>query len=48
ARDLTAFCRKLGMPFGFLIESVSIRRVEIEAAATLAREVGVLLGRRAS
>jgi hypothetical protein len=45
ARDLTAFCRKLGMPFGFLIESVSIRRVEIEASAALAREVGVLLGR---
>jgi hypothetical protein len=45
ARDLTGFCRKLGMPFGFLIESVSIRRVEIEAAAALAREVGVLLGR---
>jgi len=45
ARDLSAFCRKLGMPFGFLVESVSIRRVEIEAAAALAREVGVLLGR---
>lgn len=45
ARDLTAFCRKLGMPFGFLIESVSIRRVEIEASAALAREVGTVLGR---
>lgn len=45
ARDLTAFCRKLGMPFGFLIESVSNRRVEIEASAALAREVGVVLGR---
>jgi hypothetical protein len=45
ARDLTAFCRKLGMPFGFLVESVSNRRVEIDAAAALAREVGVLLGR---
>ena len=45
ARDLTAFCRKLGMPFGFLVESVSIRRVEIEASVALAREVGALLGR---
>ncbi|MEY9931758.1 hypothetical protein ABH926_006407 [Catenulispora sp. GP43] len=45
ARDLTAFCRKLGMPFGFLIESVSNRRVEIEASAALAQEVGVVLGR---
>jgi hypothetical protein len=44
-RDLSAFCRKLGMPFGFLVESVSIRRVEIEASAALAREVGALLGR---
>lgn len=45
ARELTAFCRKLGVPFGFLIESVSNRRVEIEASAALARDVGVLLGR---
>jgi hypothetical protein len=45
AGDLTAFCRRLGTPFGFLIESVSIRRVEIEASAALAREVGTLLGR---
>lgn len=45
ARDLTAFCRKLGMPFGFLVESVSNRRVEIEASAAPAREVGAVLGR---
>ncbi|MFD8308457.1 methylenetetrahydrofolate reductase [Streptomyces sp. NPDC059690] len=45
ARDLIAFCRKLGMPFGFLVESVSIRRAEIEASVALAAELGGLLGR---
>ena len=39
ARDLIAFCRKLGMPFGFLVESVSIRKVEIEASVALAGEL---------
>ncbi|MGW7531563.1 methylenetetrahydrofolate reductase [Amycolatopsis sp. NPDC054798] len=48
ARDLAAFCRKLGMPFGFLVESVSIRKVEIEASVSLAREVSELLGRTAT
>ncbi|HET9169289.1 MAG TPA: 5,10-methylenetetrahydrofolate reductase [Actinospica sp.] len=47
ARDLIAFCRGLGMPFGFLVESVSIRRVEIEASVALARELSGLLGRPA-
>jgi hypothetical protein len=45
ARDLIAFCRKLGMPFGFLVESVSIRKVEIEASVALAHELSGLLGR---
>ncbi|MFK0244629.1 methylenetetrahydrofolate reductase [Amycolatopsis azurea] len=45
ARDLAAFCRKLGMPFGFLVESVSIRKVEIEASVALAGELSRLLGR---
>jgi len=45
ARDLIAFCRKLGMPFGFLVESVSIRKVEIEASVALAHELSALLGR---
>ncbi|WP_194915459.1 methylenetetrahydrofolate reductase [Catenulispora rubra] len=45
ARDLIAFCRKLGMPFGFLVESVSIRKVEIEASVALAGELSGLLGR---
>ncbi|WP_034263537.1 methylenetetrahydrofolate reductase [Actinospica robiniae] len=47
ARDLIAFCRKLDMPFGFLVESVSIRKVEIEASVALARELSGLLGRAA-
>ncbi|MGN6721693.1 MAG: methylenetetrahydrofolate reductase [Marmoricola sp.] len=37
ARELMAFCRSLGAPFGINIESVSIRRVEIEASVELAR-----------
>ena len=48
ARDLIAFCRRLGMPFGFLVESVSIRRVEIEASVALAHELSRLLGRASS
>jgi hypothetical protein len=47
ARDLIVFCRKLGMPFGFLVESVSIRKVEIEASVALAHELSGLLGRTA-
>lgn len=45
ARDLIAFCRRLGVPFGFLVESVSIRKVEIEASVALARDLSELLGR---
>ncbi|WP_144122441.1 methylenetetrahydrofolate reductase [Catellatospora sichuanensis] len=43
ARELAAFCRRLGVPFGFNVESVSIRKVEIEASVELAREVRALL-----
>lgn len=43
ARELAAFCRRLGVPFGFNVESVSIRKVEIEASVELAREVRELL-----
>lgn len=39
ARELIAFCRRLSMPFGISIESVSIRRAEIDAAVTLAQRV---------
>lgn len=36
AKDLAEICRSLEMPFGFSVESVSIRRAEIEAAVVLA------------
>ncbi len=43
ARDLRAFCEQLGLPYGFHVESVSIRKAEIEAATALAGELGSLL-----
>jgi hypothetical protein len=46
ARDLIAFCRRLGMPFGFNVESVSIRKVEIDASVALAAQLREMLGRR--
>ncbi|WP_433376506.1 methylenetetrahydrofolate reductase [Actinoplanes sp. CA-142083] len=45
ARDLQAFCTHLGMPYGFHVESVSIRKAEIEGATNLAAEIGKLLRR---
>jgi hypothetical protein len=39
ATELMAYCRTLGMPFGINVESVSIRRVEIEASVRLAHEL---------
>ncbi len=36
AIELMSYCRRLGMPFGINIESVSIRKVEIEASVMLA------------
>jgi hypothetical protein len=42
ATDLMAYCRVLGAPFGINIESVSIRRVEIEASVRLADQPGGL------
>jgi hypothetical protein len=36
AVDLIAFCRRLGVPFGLNVESVSIRKVEIDASVRLA------------
>jgi hypothetical protein len=41
ARDLAAFCERLGLSYGFNVESVSIRRAEIEASVRLA---GLLRG----
>ncbi|GLY01526.1 5,10-methylenetetrahydrofolate reductase [Actinoplanes sp. NBRC 101535] len=43
ARDLIDFCDHLGVPYGFNIESVSIRKAEIEATTDLATEVAALL-----
>lgn len=45
ARELIAYCRGLGMPFGVNIESVSIRKVEIEASVELARQLRSEVGR---
>ena len=39
ALELMAFCRRLGAPFGINVESVSIRRVEIEASVRLAERL---------
>jgi hypothetical protein len=36
ARELMVYCRRLGVPFGLNVESVSIRRAEIESAVSLA------------
>lgn len=45
AREISEFCRYLGVPFGFNIESVSTRKVEIDATVQLASEVSRLLAR---
>jgi Methylenetetrahydrofolate reductase len=45
ALELISFCRHLGVPFGINVESVSIRRVEIEASVRLAERLGRELGR---
>ena len=43
AETLAGFCRRLGLPYGFNVESVSIRRAEIEAAVDLAGRLRPLL-----
>jgi hypothetical protein len=43
ARELIDFCRNLRLPFGFNVESVSIRKAEIEASMLLAKEVRTIL-----
>lgn len=45
AAELIDFCRKLDMPFGINVESVSIRRVEIEASVRLAEHMRMQLRR---
>lgn len=39
ARELIAYCRHMDVPFGINIESVSIRRAEIEASVDLAQQL---------
>jgi len=43
AEDLASFCRRLGIPYGFNVESVAIRKAEIEAAVDLAGQLRPLL-----
>lgn len=45
ALDMLTYCRRLQMPVGLNVESVSTRRVEIEAAVRLAEEVKAALRR---
>jgi 5,10-methylenetetrahydrofolate reductase len=45
AVELIAFCRRVGVPFGLNVESVSIRKVEIEASVRLAARLRAELGR---
>lgn len=39
ARELIGFCRRMGVPFGVNVESVSIRLAEIEASVDLAQQL---------
>ena len=45
ARELITYCRRLGVPFGLNVESVSIRQVEIEQSVRLAARLGQELRR---
>ncbi len=45
ARILISFARRLGLPFGINVESVTNRKVEIEASVELAHDIRGLLGR---
>jgi methylenetetrahydrofolate reductase-like protein len=45
ALELISFCRHLDVPFGINVESVSIRRVEIEASVRLAERLRSKLAR---
>jgi hypothetical protein len=45
ATELMAYCRTLGVPFGINVESVSIRRDEIEASVRLAHQLGTQIRR---
>lgn len=43
ASELTAFCMELSIPFGFNIESVAIRKAEIEASIYMAGQISQML-----
>ena len=45
ALELVAYCRRLGVPFGLNVESVSIRRAEIESSVNLAARLQAELRR---
>ncbi len=45
AVELIAFCRRVGVPFGLSVESVSIRQVEIDASIRLATRLRAELHR---
>jgi hypothetical protein len=45
AVELIAFCRRVGVPCGLSVESVSIRQVEIDASVRLATRLGAELRR---
>ena len=45
AAVIVDFCREKGIPVGFNIESVAIRKEEIEASVELVGSVGKMLGR---
>lgn len=46
ARELIGYCRRMGVPFGINIESVSIRFTEIEASVKIAQELAQELRRK--
>lgn len=43
AQELTSFCLERCVPFGFNIESVAIRKDEIEASVNMVHEIGKML-----
>lgn len=43
ATEITAFCKKRSIPFGFNIESVAIRKEEIEASIHMVKRIGEML-----
>jgi Methylenetetrahydrofolate reductase len=44
ARALIAYCRRLALPFGINVESLTNRKLEMDASIDLAREIRNLLG----